>query len=105
MRSRCAQDAPLDVIAIVGCAVATGVGAVRSTAQVPAGATVAVIGCGGVGLSCIQGARMVGASRIVAVDLVPAKLEVAAQLGATDVVDGRSGDVVEQLARAGPRRP
>ncbi len=58
------QDAPLDVIAIVGCAVATGVGAVRSTAQVPAGATVAVIGCGGVGLSCIQGARIVGASRI-----------------------------------------
>jgi S-(hydroxymethyl)glutathione dehydrogenase/alcohol dehydrogenase len=96
------SDAPLDVIAIVGCAVATGVGAVRSTAQVPAGATVAVIGCGGVGLSCIQGARMVGASRIVAVDLVPAKLEVAVQLGATDVVDGRSGDVVEQLAQLVP---
>lgn len=95
-------DAPLDAIAIVGCAVATGVGAVRSTAQVPAGATVAVIGCGGVGLSCIQGARMAGASRIVAVDLVPAKLTVAATLGATDVVDGRSGDVVEQLAQLVP---
>jgi S-(hydroxymethyl)glutathione dehydrogenase/alcohol dehydrogenase len=90
-------DAPLDVIAIVGCAVATGVGAVRSTAQVPAGANVAVIGCGGVGLSCIQGARMAGAARIVAVDLVPAKLELASRLGATDVVDGRTGDVVEQL--------
>ncbi len=91
------SDAPLDVIAIVGCAVATGVGAVRSTAQVPAGATVAVIGCGGVGLSCVQGARMVGASRIVAVDLVPTKLELAMSLGATDAIDGRSGDVVAQL--------
>ena len=91
------SDAPLDVIALVGCAVATGVGAVRSTAQVPAGATVAVIGCGGVGLLCVQGARMVGASRIVAVDLVPAKLELALKLGATDIVDGRAGDVVHQL--------
>ena len=70
-RSGARTDAPLDVIAIVGCAVATGVGAVRNTAQVPAGATVAVIGCGGVGLSCVQGARLAGASRIVAVDLVP----------------------------------
>ncbi|MEO8107788.1 MAG: Zn-dependent alcohol dehydrogenase [Actinomycetes bacterium] len=91
------SDAPLDAIALVGCAVATGVGAVRSTAEVPAGATVAVIGCGGVGLSCVQGARMVGASRIVAVDLVPAKLELALKLGATDTVDGRAGDVVQQL--------
>lgn len=90
-------DAPLDVIAIVGCAVATGVGAVRNTAQVWKGATVAVIGCGGVGLSCIQGARLAGASRIVAVDLVPAKLDLARRLGATDVVDGRKGQVVEQL--------
>lgn len=96
------SDAPLDAIAIVGCAVATGVGAVRSTAQVPAGATVAVIGCGGVGLSCVQGARMAGASRIVAVDLVPAKLDIAAQLGATEIIDGRSGDVVQQLAALVP---
>ena len=91
------SDAPLDVIALVGCAVATGVGAVRSTAQVPPGATVAVVGCGGVGLSCVQGARMAGAGRIVAVDLVPAKLELALTLGATDIVDGRAGDVVQQL--------
>lgn len=90
-------DAPLDVIAIVGCAVATGVGAVRNTAQVWPDATVAVIGCGGVGLSCVQGARLAGASRIVAVDLVPAKLELARTLGATDAVDARAGDVVEQL--------
>ena len=91
------EDAPLDVIAIVGCAVATGVGAVRNTAQVPEGATVAVIGCGGVGLSCVQGARLVGASRIVAVDLVPSKLDIATMLGATDAIDASDGDVVERL--------
>lgn len=91
------DDAPLDVIAIVGCAVATGVGAVRNTAQVPPGATVAVIGCGGVGLSCVQGARLAGASRIVAVDLLTAKLEAASGLGATDVLDASEGDVVERL--------
>lgn len=91
------SDAPLDVIGIVGCAVATGVGAVRNTAAVPAGATVAVIGCGGVGLSSIQGARLAGASRVVAVDLVPAKLELAQRLGATDVVDAREVEVVPHL--------
>jgi S-(hydroxymethyl)glutathione dehydrogenase/alcohol dehydrogenase len=91
------EDAPLDVIAIVGCAVATGVGAVRNTAGVAAGATVAVIGCGGVGLSCVQGSRLAGASRIVAVDLIPAKLELAAKLGATDTIDARDGDVVARL--------
>ena len=83
---RIRRDAPLDVVAIVGCAVATGVGAVRNTAQVPPGATVAVIGCGGVGLSVIQGARLAGAARIVACDLDPGKLEVAQRLGATDAV-------------------
>ena len=67
------DDAPLDVVAVVGCAVATGVGAVQNTAQVPPGASVAVIGCGGVGLSVIQGARLAGAARIVACDVNPAK--------------------------------
>lgn len=81
------EDAPLDVVAVVGCAVATGVGAVQNTARVPAGASVAVIGCGGVGLSCVQGARLAGAARIVACDVNPDKLEVARRLGATDVVD------------------
>jgi S-(hydroxymethyl)glutathione dehydrogenase/alcohol dehydrogenase len=85
------DDAPLDVIAIVGCAVATGVGAVRNTAAVPAGATVGVIGCGGVGLSCIQGARLAGAARIVACDTNPAKLEVATRVGATET----AGDAAE----------
>ena len=81
------DDAPLDVVAVVGCAVATGVGAVQNTAQVPPGASVAVIGCGGVGLSVIQGARLAGAARIVACDTNPAKHEVARRVGATEVVD------------------
>ncbi len=83
---RIRADAPLDVAAIVGCAVATGVGAVQNTAGVQPGSTVAVIGCGGVGLSCIQGARIAGAQRIVAVDVNPAKLTVAVEVGATDSV-------------------
>ena len=80
------KDVPLDVVAIVGCAVATGLGAVRNTAGVPPDATVGVIGCGGVGLSVIQGARLAQASRIVACDLNPAKLEVAKRVGATETV-------------------
>ncbi len=91
------EDAPLDLIAIVGCAVATGVGAVRNTAAVPVGATVAVIGCGGVGLSCVQGAKLAGAARIVAVDMNPNKLGLARRLGATDVLDASNHDVVSSL--------
>ncbi len=99
---RIRDDAPLDVVALVGCAVATGVGAVRNTAQVPAGATVAVIGCGGVGLSCVQGARLAGAARIVACDVNPDKLDVARRLGATDTVDARAGDPVAVLRETVP---
>jgi S-(hydroxymethyl)glutathione dehydrogenase/alcohol dehydrogenase len=91
------KDAPLDVVALVGCAVATGVGSVLNTAGVKEGSTVAVIGCGGVGLSCIQGARLAGASRIIALDLIPAKLELALKLGATEVIDGSAGDPVAAL--------
>jgi S-(hydroxymethyl)glutathione dehydrogenase / alcohol dehydrogenase len=91
---RVRQDAPLELVALVGCAVATGVGAVRNTAGVPPGATVAVIGCGGVGLSCVQGARLAGASRIVAVDVVVDKLAVARRLGATDVVQADESSAV-----------
>lgn len=94
---RVRQDAPLDLAALVGCAVATGVGAVRNTAGVAPGATVAVIGCGGVGLSCVQGARLAGASRIVAVDVVADKLTVARRLGATDVVHADGRPVVAAL--------
>ena len=83
---RIREDAPLDVVAVVGCAVATGVGAVQNTARVPAGASVGVIGCGGVGLSVIQGARLSGAAPIVACDTNPAKHDVARRVGATEVV-------------------
>jgi S-(hydroxymethyl)glutathione dehydrogenase/alcohol dehydrogenase len=72
------------IAALIGCCVTTGVGAVRKTAQVPTGASVAVIGLGGVGLSCVMGAVLAGAARIVAVDRVAAKLDVARTLGATD---------------------
>jgi S-(hydroxymethyl)glutathione dehydrogenase/alcohol dehydrogenase len=99
---RIRDDAPLDLVAVVGCAVATGVGAVRNTAAVPEGATVAVIGCGGVGLSCVQGARLAGAGAIVAADVNPAKLEVARRVGATATVDVSSGDPVEALKAAAP---
>ncbi len=92
------KDAPLEDIAIVGCAIATGVGAVRNTAGVQPDSTVAVIGCGGVGLACVQGARLAGASRIVAVDVVAEKLDLARRLGATDVVDAsKTDDVVAAL--------
>jgi S-(hydroxymethyl)glutathione dehydrogenase / alcohol dehydrogenase len=90
-------DMPLDRAALVGCGVTTGLGAVFNTARVPAGATVAVIGCGGVGLSCIQGAFLAGAARIIAVDRLASKLELARQLGATDGVDASEGDPVAQV--------
>ncbi len=88
------RDAPLDVVALVGCAVATGVGAVTNTAAVEAGAAVVVIGCGGVGLSVVQGARLAGAGRIIAVDVRTEKTVLAARLGATDEIDAASADPV-----------
>jgi S-(hydroxymethyl)glutathione dehydrogenase/alcohol dehydrogenase len=77
---------PLDRAALVGCAVTTGVGAVFNTARVTPGSSVAVFGCGGVGLNVIQGARIAGAERIIAIDTLEAKLDMAKQFGATDVV-------------------
>lgn len=88
------RDVPLDVMALIGCAVATGIGAVQRTAQVPPGASVAVIGCGGVGLSVVQGARLAGAGQIIAVDVIPTKLDVARSMGATHTVDASAGDAV-----------
>ena len=79
-------DVPFDVAALVGCAVTTGVGAVWRTAAVRPGDRVAVVGCGGVGLSAVLGAAALGAAPIVAVDVSPAKLEAALALGATDAV-------------------
>lgn len=95
-------DAPLEVVALVGCAVATGVGAVVRNAQVAVGSTVAVIGCGGVGLSTVAGAAMAGASQIIAVDLNPDHLERAAILGATQTVNGNEVDALDRIRSATP---
>ena len=91
------EDMPMDRAALIGCGVTTGVGAVIHTAAVEPGATVAVIGCGGVGLSTINGAALAGASRIIAVDRVASKLELARKFGATDVVDASDGDAVAKV--------
>lgn len=85
---------PLDLAALLGCGVATGVGAALRTAPVRAGETVLVIGCGGVGLSVIQGARLAGASQIIAADVVASQLETARASGATDTVDVSGTDLV-----------
>ncbi|MCG3168692.1 MAG: putative alcohol dehydrogenase D [Pseudomonadales bacterium] len=90
---------PLDRAALVGCSVMTGVGAVVSTARVKPGSTVAVFGCGGVGLSVIQGARLVGARRIVAVDMLDSKLDYARHFGATHTVRA-DGDAVAAVREA-----
>jgi Zn-dependent alcohol dehydrogenase len=87
-------DVPLDVACVIGCAVQTGVGAVLNTARVEPGASVLVIGLGGIGLSIVQGARVAGAARIIAADPVPARREAARRLGATDLVDPAVTDVV-----------
>jgi S-(hydroxymethyl)glutathione dehydrogenase/alcohol dehydrogenase len=91
------EGMPMDVAALLGCAVITGIGAVLHRAQVKPGETVAVIGCGGVGLNVVQGAKLAGASRIIAVDLNPAKLELARIFGATDCVLGGANAVAEVL--------
>jgi S-(hydroxymethyl)glutathione dehydrogenase/alcohol dehydrogenase len=91
------KDMPLDRAALIGCGVTTGVGSVFHTAGVEPGSTVAVIGCGGVGLSCINGAALAGAGKIIAVDMVDSKLEMAKTFGATHTVNGKNGDSVEQV--------
>lgn len=88
---------PLDRAALIGCAVSTGVGAVIFTARVVPGSTMAVFGAGGVGLNVIQGGEIAGASRIIAVDLLPSKLETARQFGATDLVNARDDDPVAAI--------
>jgi S-(hydroxymethyl)glutathione dehydrogenase/alcohol dehydrogenase len=88
------RDMPLDKAALIGCGVTTGLGAVFRTAKVSPGETVAVIGCGGIGLSAIQGARIAGANKIIAVDMATSKLELAQQLGATHVVNAATDDPV-----------
>ena len=84
-------DIPLEKACLIGCGVTTGFGAAVRTAAVPVGATVCVIGCGGIGLSAIQGARVAGAGRIIAVDMNTESLETARVMGATDTIN--AGDV------------
>ena len=91
------SDVALEPLALVGCAVATGVGAAVNTANVQLGDSVAVIGCGGVGLNAIQGARLRGAGRVIAVDVSEQKLESSRRFGATDTVDAHKEDSVEAL--------
>ena len=81
------RDLPLDRAALVGCGVLTGVGAVVHAAKVKPGSTVVVIGCGGVGLSVVNGAAIAGAARVIAVDMLQSKLDLAKKIGATDVID------------------
>lgn len=91
------DDIPIEQLALIGCGVTTGLGAALNTAKVEPGSTVAVIGCGGVGLNCIQGAALAGALRIIAIDAVETKLTLAQEFGATDVVDASGGAVVEKI--------
>ncbi|MFJ9036104.1 Zn-dependent alcohol dehydrogenase [Streptomyces sp. NPDC102406] len=81
------DDVPFDIAALIGCGVTTGLGAAINTADVRSGSSVAVIGCGGVGISAIQGARLKGAAQIVAVDPVTSRREAALRFGATEAVD------------------
>jgi S-(hydroxymethyl)glutathione dehydrogenase/alcohol dehydrogenase len=90
-------DIPLDRAALVGCGVLTGVGAVFHAAKVEPGSTVAVIGCGGIGLSAVNGAALAGAERIIAIDTIPSKLEKAREMGATDTINASNVDVVKAV--------
>jgi S-(hydroxymethyl)glutathione dehydrogenase / alcohol dehydrogenase len=91
--AKISKDAPLEKVCLLGCGVTTGIGAVLNTAKVEEGATVAVFGLGGIGLAAIIGAKMAKASRIIAIDINPAKFEIARKLGATDCVNPKHFDV------------
>ncbi|MCS7173852.1 MAG: Zn-dependent alcohol dehydrogenase [Armatimonadetes bacterium] len=93
------DDVPFEAAALLSCGVLTGVGAVFNTAKVQPGSTVAVFGLGGVGISVVQGAHLAGARRIIAVDILPQKLEIARRFGATDVVNASEVDPVEAILK------
>ena len=105
--AKIAKEAPLEKVCLLGCGVTTGIGAVKNTAGVEPGSTVAVFGLGGIGLACIVGAKMVGAERIIAVDLNPGKFDLAKKLGATDCVNPKDHgdtpiqDVIVELTDGG----
>ena len=94
---RIRKDLPFVHAAIIGCSVATGVGAVIRHARVAAGDSVLVIGCGGVGLNVVQGARLAGARTIIACDLLDNKLAYAKTFGATHTINAKGGDVIKQV--------
>ena len=91
------KDMPCDRAALIGCSVTTGVGAVIHTSNVRPGETVAIIGCGGVGLSAINGAAIAGAGRIIAIDMVPGKENLAKAFGATDFICAADTDAVKTV--------
>src|SRR5258708_28345613 len=91
------DDMPLDGAALIGCGVTTGVGAVLNTAKIEPGSTVAVFGCGGVGISAIQGAKLAGARQIIAVDQFENKLAMAKRFGATHTIDASHANAVETI--------
>lgn len=93
--------APLDKVCLLGCGVTTGIGAVLNTAKVEKGANVAVFGMGGIGLSVIQGAKMAGAGKIIAIDINDAKFEMAQSFGATDFINPKkiSGSVTDEVIK------
>jgi NDMA-dependent alcohol dehydrogenase len=91
------DDVPMQIAALIGCGVLTGVGAALNTADIKKGDTVAVVGCGGVGLNVIQGARIAGADRIIAIDQNETKLAMAKQFGATDTVNASQVSAVSQV--------
>lgn len=93
------KDMPLDRAALLGCAVITGAGAIFRDSKVTPGETVAVIGCGGIGLSAVNAAKIAGAGKIIAIDPVPEKREIARKMGATHVFDAMTDDLVKQVAK------
>jgi S-(hydroxymethyl)glutathione dehydrogenase/alcohol dehydrogenase len=94
---RIRDEMPLDKAALIGCGVTTGLGAVFRTAAVKPASSVAIVGCGGIGLAALQGAKLSSAAPIIAVDVTPEKLEVAQMLGATHVVNARDVNAVEAV--------
>ena len=96
------DDMPMAEAALIGCGVTTGVGAALYTARVPGGATVAVIGCGGIGLNIIQGCRIAGAANIIAIDILDSKLDMATRFGATHTVNSKDvelGEAIREITR------
>ena len=91
------DEMPMAEAALIGCGVMTGVGAALYTAEVPGGSTVAVIGCGGIGLNIIQGCRIAGAAKIIAIDIVDSKLDMASRFGATHTINSQTDNLDEAI--------